>query len=131
MTVCIFPDCVERLLKTWWRSFWIWNVVHYLLGLVATIGTVVIAAAKDSESIQCIFKIFPCIGTDQSMPSIVVAICTAILTFSKAGAKANAYIQAWRIVNAVKIRCEIDPNITNKEIVDAVEKAEEIIGKSD
>lgn len=131
MTICIFPGCVDQLLKAWWRGFWFWNAVHYLLGLVATIGTVFIAANNDSVSTQGTFQVLPCVGIDQSALSIAVAICTAILTFSKASAKANAYIQAWRIVNAVKIRCEIDPDITSREIVDAVEKAEEIIGKSD
>lgn len=123
-----FPASVTKLLESWWLSFWIWSIIHYVLGLTATIGTVVIAATKGAsadQSASC------CIGFNPSTLGILVAICTSVITFSKAGIKANSYIQAWRIVNAVKVRCEIDSSITEKEIYDAVQKAEEIIGKSD
>lgn len=114
----VCPEQVLALLTAWWRAFWVWNAIHYTLGLTATIGTVSIAANTST-------------AYDHQSLGVVVAICTAIITFSKASDKANAYIRAWRIVNTARIVYEVNPVSDNKELLYAVKKAEEIIGKAD
>ena len=110
------PSQITKQLSNWNACFWFWNVIHYALGLTATIGTVVIAqkAAVDHGSL-----------------AIVVAVATAALTFFKASAKANAYIGAWRYLNAERICFELDPNYTEAKLAEAHKKGEEIIGKAD
>lgn len=115
------PDTISGLLKSWWLCFLIWSAIHYLLGLTATIGTVFIAAKTGAGNALAA----------SSQLGIIVAICTAIITFSNASAKANAYIQAWRVVHTTVVRYQIDATITEVDLGKSVERAEEIIGKSD
>lgn len=118
------PKQVLALLTAWWRAFWFWNVVHYTLGLTATIGTVIIAS--DSS-----FAYKNNLSLPHQSLGILVAICTAIITFSKASNKANAYIRAWRVVNTARIVYEVDLNSSDKDLLNAVKNGEEMIGKAD
>ena len=108
------PSQIVEQLKNWHICFWIWNVSHYALGLIATIGTVVIARE---------------VAVNHGALAIVVAVATACLTFFKASTKADAYIGAWRYLNAERICFELDPNYTEAKLAEAHKKGEQIIGK--
>ena len=110
------PPQITRQLRSWWWCFIVWNVIHYLLGLTATIGTVLIA--KNTT-------------VDYGNLAILVAIATAAITFLKSGSKANAYLVAWRQLNAERICFELDPSYTEAKLADAHKKGEEVIGKAD
>lgn len=110
------PEQITKQLKNWWCFFWFWNVLHYVLGLYATVGTVFIAASKQAPD---------------TFLSITVAVSTAALTFLKATEKASAYIAAWRYLNSERICFELDPNYPETNLCKAHKKGEEIIGKSD
>jgi hypothetical protein len=90
------------------------------LGLVAAVGAV-FSATKTS----------PFEPSTQTYVGVAAAVCTAIITFAKTGAKMNAYIAAWRLLNVVRIKYEIDASITEKEVGETVSKCEEIISRSD
>lgn len=117
------PASIRRHLNGWNRCFWIWNVLHYLFGLTATIGTVLIAvhSGEPADPTSKLTGVAP----------ILVAICTSCLTFLKASTKANAYIQAWRILDLERIAYSLDPNYPDEKLVDAVRRGETIIGKTD
>jgi hypothetical protein len=115
------PSQIRDQLSSWWSAFWVWNVLHYALGLVATIGSVLVVQQSK-------------IGTgasDHQTLGVVVAVCTAALTFLKSGAKANAYIAAWRYLNAERICYELDATYTDTKLAEHHKKAEAIISKSD
>lgn len=115
-----FPAQAAQLLAAWWRAHWRWGAVHYTLGLIAAVGAVLAA----TETI-------PFEAATQAYVGVVAAVCTAIITFAKTGAKMNAYIAAWRILNVVRVRYEIDASISAQEVGDTISKCEEIIGRAD
>ncbi|NMV41827.1 hypothetical protein [Ralstonia insidiosa] len=59
------------------------------------------------------------------------AAYVAALTFLKASTKANAYISAWRELNAARIRFELDGTLTPAMLAEANERGEQMIGKAD
>ncbi|HMY06882.1 MAG TPA: hypothetical protein PLT57_07270 [Accumulibacter sp.] len=110
------PPQIASQLSNWWKAFWFWNIAHYALGLTSSIGTALIAANKAAQ-----WEYLP----------IAIAVATAAITFMKSGAKANAYIAAWRYLNAERIAFELDPGYTEATLADHHRKAELIIGKAD
>jgi hypothetical protein len=109
------PQILEQL-GNWWKAFWFWNITHYSLGLLSTIGTAVIAANKNGD---CPYL------------AIAIAVATAAITFLKSGAKANAYIGAWRYLNAERIAFELTPHYSEAQLADHHRKCEAMIGKAD
>ena len=95
------PIQITIQLANWWKCFWLWNFVHYALGLTATIGTVLIAQNRN---------------IDYRILAVFVAVATAAMTFLKSGAKANAYIAAWRYLNAERICFELDPSYSEASL---------------
>lgn len=110
------PKQITDQLSNWWICFWLWNITHYALGLSASICTVLIA--KNPA------------GTYENMP-VFVAVATAAMTFLKSGAKANAYIGAWRSLNAERILYELDPNYLDSKLAAEHKKGEDNIGRAD
>ncbi|MCU1724234.1 hypothetical protein [Pseudomonas sp. 5P_5.1_Bac1] len=107
---------IKSIMKGWFFCFACWSAIHYIFGMAATVGAIVVSA-----------KIYPDYQTEISAG---VAICTAILTFLNAQAKANAYITAWRTMNkAMQHLFAINPE--EKKLADAYAECEDIIGKSD
>src|SRR5574338_550785 len=87
------PTPIKDQLRNFRICFWIWDITHYLLGLFAALGAALIAANKDHAA-----KVLIDIGLPITL-GVAVALATATLTFLKASAKANAYIQAWRLLH--------------------------------
>lgn len=111
----VTPAQILEQLRSWWKAFWFWNCLHYLLGLTSTVGTALSAADT---------------ATYEYIP-FIVAVTTAALTFLKAGAKADAYIAAWRYLNAERIAFELDTSYTEAALADHHRKAEAMISKAD
>ena len=110
------PTLILQQLRNWQICFWTWNLLHYALGLGAAIGAAYVAAQKAEAP---------------GWVAATVAIATAALTFLNASTKANAYISAWRELNAARIRFELDDTITSAMLAEANDKGEQIIGKAD
>lgn len=110
------PKQITEQLKVWWWAFWFWNITHYSLGLSASICSAVMA--KNSHTGSTVLPVF-------------VAVATAVITFLKSGTKGNAYISAWRKLNAARIQYELDPLYTEAMLAKEHSKCEEIIGKAD
>ena len=125
MTAKTVPKDIKGQLF-WWRAiFWFWNILHYALGLSTAAGAGLIASQATAKDYVLI---------DGKLPitlAIAVALATAALTFFRASAKANAYIQAWRMLNNECMIFTKDENYTEKMLADQHKKAEEIIGKVD
>ena len=117
------PVQITKRLKDWWLCFWFWNILHYLLGLTATVGTVVIAATKGQA-------LGPA-ATGHTTLAVAVAVSTAILTFAKASTKAKAYADAWRLLDSERVIYELDASVTEAKLAATLKAGETIIGKSD
>lgn len=110
------PSQITQQLRNWQIFFWTWNLLHYFLGLGAALGAAYVAAVKTAAP---------------GWVAPAVAISTAALTFLKASTKANAYISAWRELNAARIRFELDDSVTPTLLAEANERGEQMIGKAD
>lgn len=110
------PPEINRMLRGWYGCFIAWTIAHYLLGLYATVGAVVVASQKLPENI---------------LLSISVAVATAALTFLKAQAKSNTYSSAWRLLNTEKVCYLLDPTYSVDKLAQAYKHGEEIIAKVD
>lgn len=110
------PSQIKQQLRNWQICFWTWNLLHYVLGLGAAIGAAYVAALKADAP---------------GWVAPAVAIATAALTFLKASTKANAYISAWRELNAARIRFELNDTLTPAMLAEANERGEQMIGKAD
>ncbi|MEF9385202.1 hypothetical protein V4890_06135 [Ralstonia solanacearum species complex bacterium KE056] len=110
------PSQALQQLRNWQICFWTWNLLHYVLGLGAAIGAAYVAAQKAEAP---------------GWVAPAVAIATAALTFLKASTKANAYISAWRELNAARIRFELDDTVAPTILAEANERGEQMIGKAD
>ena len=121
------PKPISDQLFNWQICFWIWNVSHYALGLFAALGASLIATKKDAAGFE-LFSAMPGLPITLGM---VVAIATAALTFLKASAKANAYIQAWRLLHNEVVCFRLDENGSESKLCEVHRKAEELIGRVD
>ena len=121
------PKIISNQLRNWQICFWIWNISHYTLGLLTALGASLIATRKDAAGFE-LFSPMPGLPVTLGM---LVAIATAALTFLKASAKANAYIQAWRLLHNEVVCFKVDENGSEAKLCEVHRKAEELIGKVD
>ena len=106
------PKQIVEQLHNWQLCFWIWNVLHYVLGLVATVGAVFIA--QDNARFGVL--------------NLLVPVSAAALTFLNAKEKANVYIAAWRFLNSERIKYELMEDYDETRLAESHAKAEELIG---
>lgn len=105
------PPQIRDQLRNWRLCFWIWNMLHYALGLTATVGAVFLAKGGDGYLLL----------------KLAVPVATAALTFLNAKEKANIYIAAWRHLNAERIKYELTPEYDEARLANSHGKAEELI----
>jgi hypothetical protein len=122
MTTRTLPPEIEQLLSTWYRYFHIWGGIHYVLGIAGTVFAVtVVSQPKFLSGIPYLIDGF----------KLISAICVLLLTFLIPSRKAKDYVNAWRILNSACNRYKMDESYTIKELLDAVDEGEKIIGCSD
>lgn len=119
------PKPITDQLQNFRMCFWFWNISHYMLGLSAALGASLIAVNKENAGHPLVD-----IGISINL-GVAVALATSALTFLKASAKANAYIQAWRLLHNEVVCFQLSENGSEDKLCDAHRKAEEIVGKSD
>lgn len=119
------PSTIETQMCWWQVCFWFWNILHYLLGLSTALGAGLIAAVDSAKDFVLVGGTLPI-----KLP-VVVALATAAMTFLRASAKANAYIQAWRGLNCECIIYLCDSSYDEQKLAQAHKTAEAIIEKVD
>ena len=111
------PKSIENELKKWsWMTATL-RLSHLLLGITAIISSLLVAAKINS---------FQPIAIEWL--AFLAAVSVALMSGFDLGAKANSMRRAWRLLNAAIIRFQEDPNGKIEAVVDAYERAEEIIG---
>jgi hypothetical protein len=95
----------------WYKLFMTWQIIHWTLLVLVTGGSAAVASAA--------------IGTTNKDPlALAVAVVGAIYAALNPGQRAEAYREAWFILNAAVLNGD-----EGKAIVDAYKRGEEIIGR--
>lgn len=110
------PKKVEKQFKKWERQVVVLRFFHVLLGIIAIVASLIVAAKINSFDKEWIEWI-----------ALTAAVSTGLMTGLGLGSKGNRMRSAWRILNAAKIRYESEI-INEKALVDKYEEAEELIG---
>jgi len=116
------PEPIDLLLTAWYKYFHKWWAVHYFLGIMGTICAITVASQP---------KFLLNIPYLLDGAAWISAICMALITFLMPSRRAKAYVAAWRLLNDACNRFQIDKQFPIQELLDAVKKGEEIIGRSD
>jgi hypothetical protein len=97
---------VESFLPRWYKLFWRWQRIHWVLLIFVTGGSAAVASSA--------------IG-DPKYLALAVAVAGAVFTALNPGQRADAYREAWVRLNVAYLK--------GGNVFDAYEQGEEIIGK--
>lgn len=105
------------------KQWWFWTValraVHYTLGVLAIIASIVAGALKPG-------------GIRQTIAIATTGICGAVVSFVNPARLSSSYIKAWRRLDSAIRHYESAPDVENlKRINDAIDEGEFIIEASD
>jgi len=116
------PDEIHDRRATWKMLFYRWRAIHYSIGLFAIITSisVTVIASQPIEELSQKYNI----GL-----GLLSSILSGILTFLSPANNYRAYVQAWRHLDAACLRFQADPDYPLTQLVEAVNKGEEILGK--
>ena len=110
------PPLFMARLADWFRYFFIWAALHYVLGVTSAVLSVIVATVDFSDAKKRV----------RTTLAVIAAATVALLTLLTPAANAKAYIQAWRVLDAACRQYQVDsttPISTLNEAVDAGEKA--------
>lgn len=116
------PEVIHRQLRSWYFSFCFWNIFYYAFGLAATIGALL--TTPDTKNYMPEWW-------SPTLASLFVAASTAIIGFTKAQAKAAAYITAWRNLNSAAAAYCLDSTYAASTLADENKRGESIIAGAD
>ena len=111
----------EGRLKTWYRAFITWRMLHFVFGIGGILISTLIAT--DAEFL----REYPNLTTVLKWSS---AVTVALLTFLIPEKQALAYIQAWRVLDDAAGRYD-NKEIDGAQLNDAIRAGERIIGQQD
>ena len=111
------PQEIGARLRDWnWQARLLrWG--HWLLGAIAVISSVIVAAKVHSLS-----------GDAIQWLAVSAAAATGLLTAFDLSGKGNQMRRAWRHLNAAKLRFEHEPSFSEGQLIKAYEEGEKMIG---
>lgn len=115
------PTHFERRQRVWYLSSIIWRAVHYTAGIAGTIcSTIVAATAKGGDLREPVTWL-----------GIVAGVATGLLTFLSAKENANAFMNAWRVLDGATTAYKFGTTLTEHDLAGALKKGEAIIQRTD
>ena len=114
------PEKYKKMQKKWKFYESIWSFVHYGLGILATV-LAFLASYKELQKFVSVEEL--------SGLAIASGLIAAILTFLSPASRRKAYTEACNLLRVNRLRFEIEDNIPEKALIDAIEKGQEIIAK--
>ena len=111
------PREIQKQLAKWGRQATILRVVNVLLGITATVASILVAAKINSFG-----------KTTIEWLAVAAAASAGLLASLDMGPKANRMRNAWRRLNAAVIMFESDGDLTLKQLVKEYSEAESMIG---
>jgi hypothetical protein len=125
MTTRELPKDVAETLDFWLHHKFKWWRLHYSLGLAALLCSVTVASGPKFEHL---FRAAPVV---LDILAWISAICIALVTFLMPTRRARAYVAAARVLSDARNRYVNDANYPLEKLLDAVQKGEDIIARSD
>jgi hypothetical protein len=110
------PEVFANRRSEWYVSHYIWAALHYILGIGSIICSVIVASLGSGGESKIRLPL-----------SIIAAICAALLTFLSPSLNAQAYIQAWRTLDAACTQYQFNTQLTEQYLVKAMIEGERII----
>lgn len=114
------PEKYKKLQKEWKTYESVWSILHYGLGVTAS-ALAFLASSKELLNSTT--------GLDVSTLAIASGLVTAILTFLTPASRRKAYTEACNLLRVTRMRFEIEQNVPESVLIDAVEKGQDIIAK--
>ena len=111
------PSEIDRQLRRWSTQARLLRSIHATLGIASTLSSVLVAAKINS---------FTTVSLEWL--AAIAAASTSLLSTFDLGSKSNRMRNAWRTLNAARIRFEVDEAMTIQGLVKVYEDAEFIIG---
>jgi uncharacterized membrane protein len=111
------PREIRRQLVKWGHQAIILRAVNVILGVTATVASVLVAAKINSFD-----------KTTIEWLAVAAAAAAGLLTALDTGPKANRMRSAWRRLNAAVIMFESDGDLTIEQLVSEYSEAESMIG---
>jgi hypothetical protein len=109
------PKLLDALNK-WSSHARVLRISHFVLVVMATVCTVLVAAKLPSNRIPVDWL------------AVLAALSVGLINALDLGSKSNRMRKAWRSLNAAVIWFEEDEQVPVKHLVDVYEKGEEVIG---
>ena len=119
------PKDVAETLDFWLHHKFKWWRLHYGLGIAAILCSVTVASGPQFAHL---FSAAPVV---LDVLAWISAICIALVTFLGPTRRARAYVAASRVLSDARNRYVNDPNYPLENLLDAVQKGEDIIARSD
>jgi hypothetical protein len=116
------PDKYKRLQKDWWKLKSLWGRVHFVLGLSATTLAFLASSKELSTLIQD--------PKTAAILSLASGLLVVILTFLSPASRRKGYTEACDLLRVTRLRYEREENYADRDLNDAVEKAQQIIARS-
>ncbi len=111
------PEEIRKMRKTWSSHSTILRIIHVLLGIIAIVTSVTVAArVVDPNSNLMAYLAWS------------AAVSSTLLTSMSLEAKSNHYRTAWRMLNVAVLRYRTEKNSDIAKLNDAYEKGESTIG---
>lgn len=115
----LLPD-IESLRRSWMRARLFWSVVHYVLGTVATVTSISVAARP-----AFLVSLPPTL----EILAYLSAVCIALLTFLVPARMGRGDIRAWRVLTVACNLYKHDPGFELAKLLKAVKEGEEYIAR--
>ncbi len=116
------PEEISQLHSAWDWYFRTWRVVQYCLGIGGAISAITVASQP---------KFLSAVPHLMDVLAWISAICITLITFLMPSRRANAYVNAWRLLTDACNRYKLDDTYPVQELLNAVREGEKIIAASD
>jgi len=107
---------IEKRHRAWFRYFRRWRALFWTCGVVAATASA-LAAAKVAGEAAPYF-------------AVLSSAAVAVLGFTNPQRRANAYVNAWRILGSALLRYQVG-QCELSDVIEAVDRGEASIGEAD
>lgn len=99
----------------WFLRYRVWTVIHYGLGLLSVVLSVVAVAYKSASS------------TTRSTLVLLAAVASGVLTFLNPLPNAKAFHQAWQLLDNAVLNHRVTTTSNDADLVQAIREGEKIL----
>ena len=106
------PEYASARRDSWFLRYRIWTALHYGLGLLSVVLSVVSVAHKGASK------------TVKATLSLSAAVAAAVLTFLNPSPNAKAFHRAWHELDSAILSYQESPTPKTEDLLDAIKRGE-------